>query len=399
MSKQVLHPRRNKIAHPIPSMGDIDRIRKAIGSCTRDLLLFHMAIETGVAANQLLALKIKDLDGVAVGEEIIGLRGKQGRVDPVVMGPRTRETFKRHLKETHSSPEDPLFKSRKGGASISLPSASRLVKGWFDKVGIEGMSGFLSLRKTWELLHGQPDRPSKPRHEASPPETPYQVNTIQPQTTQELVYKELERAIVTARIKPGERLITEELARQMGISRIPVREAIGRLEARNFLTVQPKKGTIVNELSERNLNEILEIRLMLECCAAKKAAISASKNMVEQLKQLNKKYIVAQKENNPDETLSVNREFHFTIYRSSHMPILMDMIQNLWDQISPYSHLMFRQTVFHDPKTGHTYHQHIIDGIAANDPEKVSKWLATDLSESTDFVINLMRSMQSKNNR
>jgi len=185
----------------------------------------------------------------------------------------------------------------------------------------------------------------------------------------------------------------------MGISRIPIREAIGRLEARNFLTIQPKKGTTVNELSEKNLKEILEIRLMLECSAARKAAVASTKAMVENLVELNSAYRSAQKENNPDKTLSVNREFHFTIYRAANMPFLMSMIQNLWDQISPYYHIMFRQTVFHDPQTGRAYHQKIIDGIAAKNPKKVSKWLETDLSDSTEFVIGVMRSIQAEEER
>jgi len=142
----------------------------------------------------------------------------------------------------------------------------------------------------------------------------YPVNPIQTPTTQELVYKELERAIVTARIKPGERLVAEKLARQMGISTIPIREAIGRLEARNFLTVQPKKGVTVNELSEKSLREILEIRLLLELPVARRAAIAVTKDTVETIELLNSQYISAQQKNDADRALSVNREFHFTIY-------------------------------------------------------------------------------------
>jgi DNA-binding GntR family transcriptional regulator len=333
------------------------------------------------------------LTGLNVGEEISVLSGKQGRKEPVVMGQQTHETFQYYLQANRPMADELLFKSRKGDGALSLPSASRLVRSWFDQVGLKGMSGFLSLRKTWEL-HSQ--RPEKRR--SSPPvsEPAYSINAIQTPTTQEMVYRELERAIVTARIKPGEKLVAEKLARQMGTSRIPVREAIGRLEARNFLTVQPQKGTTVNELSEKKLKEILEIRLMLERSAARKAAIAANKDTVGDLDRLNRQYIAAQQEKDSDRTLSVNREFHFTIYRGANMPILMSMIQNLWDQVSPYYHLMFRQTVFHDPQTGHGYHQKIIDGMAANDPRTVSKWLEIDLVESTDFVMNVIKTMQTK---
>jgi DNA-binding GntR family transcriptional regulator len=393
MTRQSFSKKRQKQVHPIPSSADIDRIRHAIGPNIRDLLLFNLAVETGVAANQLLSLNVKDLAGLNVGEEISVLSGKQRRNEPVVMGQQTHETLQYYLQANRPMADDLLFKSRKGDGALSLPSASRLVRSWFDQAGLKGMSGFLSLRKTWEF-HNQ--RPGKRR--SSPPvsEPAYSINAIQTPTTQEMVYRELERAIVTARIKPGEKLVAEKLARQMGTSRIPVREAIGRLEARNFLTVQPKKGTTVNELSEKNLKEILEIRLMLERAAARKAAIAATKDTVDDLDRLNRQYIAAQQKKDSDRTLSVNREFHFSIYRGASMPILLSMIRNLWDQVSPYYHLMFRQTVFHDPQTGHGYHQKIIDGMAANDPQTVSKWLEIDLVESTDFVMNVIRTMQTK---
>jgi len=393
MTRQSFSKKRQEQAHPIPSSTYIDRIRLAIGPNIRDQLLFNLAVETGVTANQLLSLHVKNLDGLNVGEKISVLSGKQGRNEPVVMGQKTHETFQKYLQTNRPMAEDLLFKSRKGNGALSLPSASRLVRSWFDQVGLKGMSGFLSLRKTWEF-HSQ--RPEK--RNSSPPvsESAYSINTIQTPTTQEMVYRELEQAIVTARIKPGEKLVAEKLAKQMGTSRIPVREAIGRLEARNFLTVQPQKGTTVNELSEKKLKEILEIRLMLERSAARKAAIAAKKDTVGDLDRLNRQYITAQQEKDSDRTLSVNREFHFTIYRGANMPILLSMIQNLWDQVSPYYHLMFRQTVFHDPQTGHGYHQKIIDGMAANDPRAVSKWLEIDLVESTNFVMNVIRRMQTK---
>jgi DNA-binding GntR family transcriptional regulator len=76
------------------------------------------------------------------------------------------------------------------------------------------------------------------------------------------------------------------------------------------------------------------------------------------------------------------------------MPILLPMIQNLWDQVSPYYHLMFRQTVFHDPQTGREYHKKMIDAMADRDPKKVNKWLKIDLVETTEFVIGVMRKIR-----
>ena len=381
---------------PIDNPQDLDRIRALVRSKTRDMLLFDLAVETGVPAKQLLRLKVGDLHELNVGDRLPSLQSKEGSDKPATIGLRSHKTFGRFMAQKKPGLEDYLFKSRKGNGPLSLSSASRLVSGWFKQAGLNGMSGLLSLRKTWEFNQNRSLRKKLGMKTARNIESTYTANSIQTKTAQELVYKELEQAIVKGRLKPGEKLVTEKLARQMGTSRIPVREAIGRLEARNFVKVQPKKGVTVSELSERNLKEILEIRLMLELSAAMKAAPKSNEDILRNLERFNNQYVGAQTRNDADEALRINKKFHFTIYREAQMPILLSMIQNLWNQVSPYYHIMFRQTLFHDPHTGNVYHKKIIEGMAAKNPHKVSKWLKTDLVDSTKFVISVMRSMQIK---
>ncbi len=394
MNTKSLSKKRQKQVNPITNSSVIKLIRNTIESNPRDLLLFNLAIETGIAANQLLPLRVKDLTGVDVGGRIPILSRKQGHKEPVILGRQAHEAFHQYLRQSHPNSYEFLFKSRKGGGALSLPSASRLVRGWFNQIGLEEMSGFLSLRKTWETHYRKPEKENPANSDSPQAVSSYSATSIQTPTTQELVYRELEHAIITARIKPGEKLVTEALAKQMGISRIPIREAIGRLEAKNLLIVHPQKGSTVCGLSETKLKEILEIRLMIELAAGKKAALVATPNTIETLYRLNKQYIVAQQEKDADKVLLVNREFHFTIYNAANMPILLSMIQSLWDQASPYYHLMFRQTIFNDPQTGRDNHQNIIDAMAANDAGNVSKWLEVDLSDSTEFVLDVMRSIK-----
>ena len=381
---------------PIDNPQDLDRIRALVQSKTRDLLLFDLAVETGVPAKQLLRLKVGDLHELKVGDSLPSLQGKEGRDKPATIGLRSYKTFGRFMAHKKQGLEDYLFKSRKGNGPLSLSSASRLVSGWFKQTGLNGMSGLLSLRKTWEFNQDRILRKQQTIKTARNTESTYIANSIPAKTAQELVYNELEQAIVKGRLKPGEKLVTEKLARQMGTSIIPVREAIGRLEARNFVKVQPKKGVTVSELSERNLKEILDIRLILELAAAMKAAPKSNEDTLQRLERFNSQYVDAQTKNDANEALRINKEFHFAIYREAQMPILLSMIQNLWNQVSPYYHIMFRQTMFYDPHTGRSCHKKIIEGMAAKNPHKVSKWLKKDLVDSTKFVISVMRSMQIK---
>lgn len=381
---------------PIGNSEDLDRIRELVRSKTRDLLLFDLAVETGAPAKQLLRLKVGDLYKLKVGDRISSLLNKVGQEKPATLGLRSHETFDKFMAQKKPQLGDFLFESRKGNNPLSLSSASRLVTSWFKQTGLNGMNGLLSLRKTWELNQEQVYQKQQVIMAEKDGASSYTANSIQTKTAQELVYKELEQAIVKGRLKPGEKLVTGKLARQMGTSRIPVREAIGRLEARNFVKVQPKKGVTVSELSEKNLKEILEIRLLLELEAAIKATLRSNKDTLQRLRKINSHYTDAQTKNDADEALRINEEFHFTIYRQAQMPILFSMIQNLWNQVSPYYHIMFRQTLFHDPKTGSISHKKIIEGMAEKNPLKVSKWLKKDLVDSTNFVIGVMHSIQTK---
>ncbi len=385
-----------KKAHSIKSISDprdIERLRTLLNSRPRDLLLFDLAIETGMSAKQLLGLKIKDLYGIEVGGKLPFLPGKSDPRSSVNMSHRLFQTFGRYLSEIKPALDDYIFKSRKGSGPLSRSSASRMVRGWFDKAGISAMSGLSSLRKTWADQHGRSSLKEKEQGQEifSGKDSTYHLDTVKAPTLQELVYKKLEKAIVSGHIKPGKQLIAEELARQMGVSRVPVREALGRLEARNFITIKPQKGAIVNQLSMEKLREMLEVRLLVELSAAKKAAVRRSEGTLISLDLLNSQYLSARRNNDSDELLRVNKEFHFTIYRESKMPILLTMIENLWNQVSPYYHIMFRQTELSDPLTGLNYHRKMLEEMRNRNPEEVSRWLRRDITESTDFVINVFK--------
>ena len=98
-----------------------------------------------------------------------------------------------------------------------------------------------------------------------------EIKTIKSPTVQKAVYEELIDALLSGRIAPGEKITIEGLAKSMGVSIMPVRAALQKLEGENFITVGKNRRIIVTELTSENLVELLEIRLVLECYAAEKA--------------------------------------------------------------------------------------------------------------------------------
>ncbi|MDR2006396.1 MAG: GntR family transcriptional regulator [Acidaminococcales bacterium] len=101
-------------------------------------------------------------------------------------------------------------------------------------------------------------------------------------TKLEAVYNILKENIVTGNLKPGERLVIRKTAQELGVSEIPVREAIRLLEAQGFVTMTPHAGAHVSMLDEENIREIIELRSIIEGYAAK-SAIPLSKTEAKEL--------------------------------------------------------------------------------------------------------------------
>ena len=143
------------------------------------------------------------------------------------------------------------------------------------------------------------------------------LKAIESETLQESVYNALVDAILSGRIAPGERITLEGIARQLNVSIMPVREAVRRLQARDFVSVEPNRRITVRGLSPESLREILEIRLLLESVAAERAAKSRTEEVLRQLEECARDFTEAPDE---DSFLQANRRFHFALYQAAGMP-------------------------------------------------------------------------------
>src|SRR2546423_13163446 len=104
---------------------------------------------------------------------------------------------------------------------------------------------------------------------------PYLVANLQDHPSlQEKVYDHLKQAILAGEIEPGERLLETRLAQSLGVSRIPVREAIRKLEREGLIVVFPRRGVYASSLSPRDVDEVYAVRAVLEGLAARLPAES-----------------------------------------------------------------------------------------------------------------------------
>lgn len=162
------------------------------------------------------------------------------------------------------------------------------------------------------------------------------------QTAAEYAYAQLKQMIISSELTPGERINQDLLAERLNLSRLPLRTALERLEAEGFVTVLPHRGALVRELSLEEFDEIHEIRLLLEKMAMLHAADHLTAEQMSVLEDVINRADEALRRGDLPELMALNREFHFRIYRAGRRPLLLNILENLWDRHERYRRLFLR---------------------------------------------------------
>lgn len=151
-------------------------------------------------------------------------------------------------------------------------------------------------------------------------------------TKAELVYRTLRMAIMRCELEPGERLIIDEISDLLGVSQIPVREALNSLQAEGLVTVVPHTGATVALVSADDVFEIFTIMEGLEIVAMRVAAQQASGADLEQLASTLEPMDAAVHSNALESWAELNIEFHRQIAAITGMPMLKEMTNRVLDR-------------------------------------------------------------------
>jgi len=210
-------------------------------------------------------------------------------------------------------------------------------------------------------------------------------------TVKEQVYRKVQEAIISGSLPPGREVTISQLARDLGVSLMPVREAIRALEVEKLISVQKSRRIKINELSTRDLHEILMIRINLECMAVERGIERCTDETVSDLERILEGMKTAK---DSYEFLTKNKQFHHTLYLNADMPILREIIDYLWQRVSPYLSIYVSKIPESKTYAIH-YHEGMIQGAKERDGEKVCKWLRLDLKKGAEFVTTFLRSQGS----
>ena len=155
-------------------------------------------------------------------------------------------------------------------------------------------------------------------------------------TMTEQVMARLRDMILSGELAPGSRLDQNDLARRFGVSLVPLREALARLQSSGLVRIVPHRGVFVESLSVEELLDIYQVREALEDLASRLAAPRLSAADLATLDRLKIEMEQTAKIDDFEAFLDLHRDFHFTIYRAAGRRHLLQLIAQLWDLSARY---------------------------------------------------------------
>ena len=144
----------------------------------------------------------------------------------------------------------------------------------------------------------------------------------------DVVFNTLRQAILKGELKPGERLMEIALAERLGVSRTPIREAMRKLELEGLVVMIPRRGAQVANITEKDLNDVLEVRIALENMAIEKACQNMTEDSMSKLWVAAKAFERTTAEGDLVKMAEADVAFHEIIYQASDNRRLIQVLNN-----------------------------------------------------------------------
>lgn len=203
------------------------------------------------------------------------------------------------------------------------------------------------------------------------------------------VYAELRDLLMAGKLNPGEKLSLRRVAETVGVSIMPVREAVARLVADDALTVLPNRAVSVPVITVAKLAELTLVRIEIEGFAAEQAALRRSPADLAAIRKYDDLFRQAAGGRNPDaeKALRMNKELHFAVYRASGLPTLVGIIESLWLKVGPVINLDLRSSTTRlSSGEAEGHHRRLVVAIAEGNGPAAREALGKDIHTSSTFI-------------
>jgi DNA-binding GntR family transcriptional regulator len=240
-----------------------------------------------------------------------------------------------------------------------------------------------SLVATFRDVHGDPAL-----------NLPAALNLVAPldrQTLGERAYAKLADLLISGRLAPGEKLSLRAAADVLGVSIMPVREAVSRLVADKALEVTPNRAVRVPLMSAEQFRDLTKVRIAIEGHAAAQAAGHRDKGDLALIARAEAAMRAESEHAVPDlpRAVELNKTFHFAVYEAAHSPILVEIIRALWLKAGPVINLDLRANPERLAKgDAIRFHVDVRNAIAAGNEAEARQGIAADIGGAADFILS-----------
>ncbi|MDF1585511.1 GntR family transcriptional regulator [Marinimicrococcus flavescens] len=211
---------------------------------------------------------------------------------------------------------------------------------------------------------------------------------IRRESLSEQAYRQLREALMRGGFKPGQRLVLRSLARELGISATPVREALFRLVSEQALSLDERGSVLVPVLDRERFAEIRDLRLELEGRGAFRAAELADEAGIEELAAIHERMRQAKAAGDTAATLLENERFHFKLCALARLPVLYRIVESLWMQSGPLLNRLYEMPAATPPDR----HEHlaVLAGLRDGDGAAARAAIQRDIADNGRLLIELL---------
>ena len=200
-----------------------------------------------------------------------------------------------------------------------------------------------------------------------------------------LVFKKLQQAIYTEKIKSGEKITEREIVKEFGVSRTPVREALCMLTTTGLIKFIPDKGFVISKLTNKEIRNVMETRMVLERLALRLAIQRIKPKEVKNLNLLLSKMKRAIKDKDTAKVFHISNSFHNQIILASGNQELFNFIQLLNNKIYHFRNISFSTP--NELEEYFTEHEKMLNALTNKDEETAHK-LAKESIQRVNSIIN-----------
>ena len=217
------------------------------------------------------------------------------------------------------------------------------------------------------------------------------VEPLDRQTLGERAYAKLADLLISGRLAPGEKLSLRGAAEVLGVSIMPVREAVSRLIADKALEVAPNRAVRVPIMSATQFRDLTKIRIEIEGYAAAQAAALHSADDLATIAAAEEVMRRESEAANPDlpRAVELNKTFHFAVYAAAQSPTLVEIIRALWLKAGPVINLDLRANPKRLATSGVVAkHAAVLRAVTERDGDGARAGIAADIAGASNFILS-----------